>query len=239
MKMKVLIVLIFFSLLVLFTYIHNEKEEINYTIIGDKDIFSNNLMSKNFSDLIYEKLIEQKDFGFYSKDFISKDIRITDLINNIDDNIEIDDITIQNILKRTNLLVLNIGNNEINYKLSKLDTDENNDNIVYAYLDEVITDLQKLIDKIKKINDGNIIFLGYFNDTNNIDNNKYYDYINKKVKNLMTKKNIIFIDTFSILNKNEDYLTKSNSVYITNDGNLALFNKIYSKIDELYLHKKH
>ena len=207
--------------------------------MGDKDIFSNNLVSKNFSDLIYEKLKEQKDFGFYSKDFINNDIRIIDLINNIDDNIEVGNISIQNILKRTNLLILNIGNNEINYKLSKLDIEENNDNIIYSYLDEILIDLKRLIIKIRNINDGNIIFLGYYNDTNILDNNKYYKYINEKAKNIMKENNITYINLFNILNRNEDYLTKSNLVYITNDGNLAIFNKLYSKIDELYLHKKH
>ena len=54
----------------------------------------------------------------------------------------------------------------------------------------------------------------------------------------MKKNDIYFVNLFNILNKNEDYLTNSNFVYITNDGNLAIFNKIYSKIDNLYLHKK-
>ncbi|MBP3635499.1 MAG: hypothetical protein J6J17_03465 [Bacilli bacterium] len=238
MKMKIFLVLTFFSILVFISYIQGNKKEINYTILGDKDLFSNNIISKNFSDLIYDELKELNDFGFYSKDFINKDIRIIDLINDINNNIEIDDISVQNILKRTNLLILNIGNNEINYKLSKIDPNENNDNIIYSYIDEVLIDLEELIKIIKKYNDGNIIFLGYYNDTNNLDNNKYYSYINSKAQLIMKEYNIDFVNLFNILNKNEDYLTKKTPIYITNDGNLAIYNKIYNKIDELYLHKK-
>ena len=42
--------------------------------------------------------------------------------------------------------------------------------------------------------------------------------------------------SFEILNKNSDYLTKTNPTYITNEGNMAIYSKIISKIDELHLH---
>lgn len=239
MKMKIILVLIFFSLFIFITYVENSKEDINYTILGDKDIFSNNIMSKNFSDLIYDELGNIKDFGFYSKDFIEKDIRIIDLINDINSNKKIDNLTIQNILSRTNILILGVGNNEINYKISKLDIKENNDYIMYSYLDRLLIDIQSLINLIKEYEKDNIIFLGYYNDTGNKNNDKYYIYINKQLEKIMKDNDICFINLFNILNKNEDYLTTNLPIYITNDGNIAIFNKIYSKIDELYLHKKH
>ena len=239
MKMKIILVLIFFSLFIFITYIENSKDDINYTILGDKDIFSNNIISKNFSDLIYEELSSIKDFGFYSKDFIENDIRVIDLINNINSNKKIDNITIQNILTRTNILILGVGNNEINYKISKLDMKENNDYIMYSYLDQLLIDIQSLINLIKEYQKDNIIFLGYYNDTGNKNNDKYYIYINKQLEKIMKDNDICFINLFNILNKNEDYLTINLPIYITNDGNIAIFNKIYSKIDELYLHKKH
>ena len=94
-----------------------------------------------------------------------------------------------------------------------------------------------LIDIIKKYNDGNIIILGLYNDTNNTINDKYYKYINNKINNYSNRNDIYFIDTYEILNKSNKNLTKTTPIYITNEGNLALFNKIYSKIDKLYLHK--
>ena len=42
----------------------------------------------------------------------------------------------------------------------------------------------------------------------------------------------------NVSDKNEDYLTKGNNIYITNEGNIAIFNKLYRKIDQLYLHKQ-
>lgn len=235
--MKILIILLFFTLVILFSYIKSNKEDINYTIIGEKEVFSNNIISKNFSDLLYDELSKDKNFGFYSKEFTSNDIRAIDIINNIDSNVQIDNIYIQNILKRTSILIVNSGNNEINYKLSKVDNNENNDNEIYIYLDEVYNDIENLINKIKNYNDGKIIYLGVYNDTGNKENNKYYEYINKKLNHLMNKYDIEYINLYNILNKNEDYLTGSEKIYITNEGNIAIFNKICSKISELYLHK--
>lgn len=236
MKMKIILVLSFFSLLILISYIQNNNGEINYTILGDKELFSNNLKSVNFADLISRKLEEKDELGFYSKDFIKENIRTIDVINDINQNLTIDNISIQNILKRTDILIINIGNNEINYKLSKINYEEN-DNEIYKYLDEVIIDIQDLIKTIKKINKKRIIFIGYYNDTNNINNDKYYIYINKKINEISNNENLEFIDLYNILNKNNDYITKSNPVYITNEGNIAIYNNIIRKINKLDLHK--
>ena len=131
---------------------------------------------------------------------------------------------------------LSIGNNEISYKLSKIDKDINNDSEIYKYLDEVVNDVSVLFDIIKKLNECQIIVLGYYNDTGNIENDKYYSYINQKMLNEFNSKNIDYINLFEILNKNSDYLTKTNPTYITNEGNMAIYSKIISKIDELHLH---
>ena len=174
MKMKLAVILLLFSILIIISYSKMNKEEINYTLLGEKEIFSNNITSKNFSDLIYDELSKENNFGFYSQDFIDNDLRIIDLINKIDNNEKIDGITIQNILKRTNILLLHVGNNEIYYKLSKNTEDINNDKEIYNYLDETLKDLYKLIDKIRIYNDNKIYLLGFYNDTSNKINDKYY-----------------------------------------------------------------
>ena len=235
MKMKIIVILIFFTLILLLSYSKMNKYEINYTILGDKDLFTNNIISKNFTDLIYEELKKEDNFGFYCEDFIDNNLRITDVINQIEDNKIKNDLHIQNILKRTNLLILNIGNNELYYKLS---LNENiNEKEIYNYLDEVINDYIRLINILKKYTD-NIFILGFYNNTNNKSNDKYYSYINNKLKESL-KNYVIYIGLFDLLNKNNDYITKTIPIYITNEGNLALFNKIYTKIDKLYLHKNY
>ena len=237
MKIKIILILLLFTILLIFSYSSMNKKVINYTIMGDKDLFSNNIKSKNFSDLIYEELSKQTDFGNYNQDFVKDDIRIIDIINQIKDNERINNQNIQKLLKNTNILLLHIGNNEIKYKLSKYDINENNDKEIYLYLDQIINDYKELIKLLKNYDNNHIIILSNYNNTNIIVNNKYYMYINDNINKLCKENNIQFINLFDILNKNNDNITNTNPTYITNKGNLALFNKIYSKIDKLYLHK--
>lgn len=236
--MKIILLLLFFSFIALISYIYTNNKEVNYTILGDKELFSNNLKSINFADLISRKLEEEKLLGFYSKDFIKKDIRTIDVINDINDNYKVDDITIQNILKRTDLLLLSIGNNEIHYKISKIDSTLNNDNEIYNYLNSVIIDINNLIQNIENINKCDIIFLGFYNDTNNVNNDKYYIYINKKLEKMLSKRNIEYVNLYDILNKKENNLTKTSPVYITNEGNIEIYDEIIRKIDKFDLHNK-
>ena len=72
MKMKILIIFLFFTGIIFISYVKSNKEEINYTIIGEKELFSSNIISKNFSDLIYDELSKKNNFGFYSKEFTYK-----------------------------------------------------------------------------------------------------------------------------------------------------------------------
>lgn len=236
MKLKIILVLAIFTIILIFSYSNMNKKSINYTILGDKELFSNNIISKNFLDLIYDELKNKTNFGLYNKSFLKEDIRIIDVINQIKDNEKINDENIQKVLKNSNILILHIGNNEIRYKLSKYDINENNERQIYIYLNQIIDDYKTLIELIKKYNNNNIIILGNYNDTNINKNNKYYKYVNDKLYNYSISNNIYFIDINSILIKDNN-LTKTIPIYITNEGNLALFNKIYSKINNLYLHK--
>ena len=232
---KLIVILIFFSLILLFSYSKNNKNFINYTLLGDKESFSNNIMSKNYSDLIYDELYKRKIIGFYNKSYIKEDIRIIDLLNSIKDNEKIEDVPIQNIIKKSNLIIISIGNNEIDYKLSKIDEDSSAYTI-YSYLDEVEKDYILLLNTIKKYNNSNIIVLGFYNKSQNPLSSKYYKYINNKVKNYCNSNKIIYINTYQIYDKKNDI---KNTSYVSNDTNISLFNKIYSKIDKLYLHKIH
>lgn len=235
--MKIIILIIFISVVCFISVKEYNKKVINYTIIGDKSLFSNTVKSVNYVDLISNYLLEEDKLGFYSKDFIYENIRVTDLLNKIKENDIQDDLSIQNILNKTNLLVINIGNNELNYKISNIDVENANDKYIYKYLDEVINDIMHLLYKIDNISKANIIFIGYYNDTVNSYNDRYYDYINSKLEKKLKKLNITYINTQKILNEKRSYLDIDKNVYITSNGNIRLYDVILSKIKEIYLQK--
>lgn len=235
--MKIIILIIFISVVCFISVKEYNKKVINYTIIGDKSLFSNTVKSVNYVDLISNYLLEEDKLGFYSKEFIYENIRVTDLLNKIKENDIQDDLSIQNILNKTNLLVINIGNNELNYKISNIDVENANDKYIYKYLDEVINDIMHLLYKIDNISKANIIFIGYYNDTVNSYNDRYYDYINSKLEKKLKKLNITYINTQKTLNEKRSYLDIDKNVYITSDGNIRLYDVILSKIKEIYLQK--
>lgn len=235
--MKIIILIIFISVVCFISVKEYNKKVINYTIIGDKSLFSNTVKSVNYVDLISNYLLEEDKLGFYSKDFIYENIRVTDLLNKIKENDIQDDLSIQNILNKTNLLVINVGNNELNYKISNIDVENANDKYIYKYLDEVINDIMHLLYKIDNISKANIIFIGYYNDTVNSYNDRYYDYINSKLEKKLKKLNITYINTQKILNEKRSYLDIDKNVYITSNGNIRLYDVILSKIKEIYLQK--
>ena len=235
--MKIIILIIFISVVCFISVKEYNKKVINYTIIGDKSLFSNTVKSVNYVDLISNYLLEEDKLGFYSKEFIYENIRVTDLLNKIKENDIQDDLSIQNILNKTNLLVINIGNNELNYKISNIDVENANDKYIYKYLDEVINDIMHLLYKIDNISKANIIFIGYYNDSVNSYNDRYYDYINSKLEKKLKKLNITYINTQKILNEKRSYLDIDKNVYITSDGNIRLYDVILSKIKEIYLQK--
>ena len=233
--MKILVLIIFISIICFISLKEFKGDEINYTIIGDKSLFSNTIKSVNYADLISNNLLEEDKLGFYSKDFIYEDLRVTDLTTKISENDTQNNLSIQNILHKTDLLIINIGNNDIKYKLSSIDEDNINDQYIYNYIDEVIKDISKLLGQISSISKAKIIFIGYYNDTNNSYNDRFYKYINMNLKKMLSNKDIIYIDTQNILNSDDDFLDIDKKVYISSEGNIELYNVILSKIKKIYL----
>lgn len=232
--MKIFVIIIFIILISLITYIGFNKKDIDYTVIGDKKLFENNLKSINYTDLIHNYLVEKNKDGFYSKDFIYDNVRVTDILSKIDDNEKVNDLSIQNVIHKTELLLLNVGEEEINYKINN--TEEINDKKMYKYLDDLYLDIKSLIEKINRISECEILFLGYYNNTLNRSNDKYYKYINNKIKS-SNLENLNFIDTYKILNNQDKNLVLERKIYITNEGNMALYSKILDKINKIYLQK--
>ncbi|MBQ1812418.1 MAG: hypothetical protein II119_00495, partial [Bacilli bacterium] len=128
--MKILKILILPMIIIITILILNitKDNKIYYISLGDelsKGINSNGYEDIGYSDLIKEKLKIKK----YTKEFSDTNIRIIDLINKIENNEE-KNISIQYALKKSNLITISIGLNEIynNYMIN------NNESDMYNYI---------------------------------------------------------------------------------------------------------
>lgn len=155
-----------------------------YNFNKDKKIYYFNIMDKknSYPSLIKKEILKLEKYVNYQK----KDLRVTDLIRDINDNIEINGKNIQNILIKADIITLSIGNNEIEYKIktSKI-TD------LYNYVDEVISDIEELLKLIRIYSKEKIYLIGI-----NI-NNEYYkeliDYLNIRLADICNSYKVEFI----------------------------------------------
>lgn len=206
---KIILILFLFSLLYACYIIYDLTEDNERYILVIGDEIANNPYLKNLDDV---KTI--------NNDFINKDYHITDLLNIIKYNQE---LTINNkpesihqLLKKSDIVILSIGMNDIYYKLN------DNTKEIYTYLNNLINDYELIINEISKYNYQKVYILGYYNITNQY--NDIFTYINYKLKNITKKNNYEYIDTNKILKNNPKYYQNNTNFNLNNEGYYQIFN---------------
>lgn len=165
--MKKIILFLVLSLCVYIIHLLILDRSIKYLYIGNSEYNKYNLIIKEY--------YKTGEYIQYIKD---SDYRIMDLYNEIVNNDKVDNREIQNILIKSNVIIISIGINDLEYKKE----------LNYKYIDEFIVDLENLLKLMRKYNKDKIYFLGYHN------KNEYYNYINKKTEEICKLNKIIFVD---------------------------------------------
>lgn len=213
--MKKIIYLLFLFLSIFMCYLIYEltdNDNLTCLVIGD-----------SIADNIY--LRENKKINNYNNQFINKDYRMIDLLHIIKYNEEINyqnkTISIHQLLKQSDIVIISIGMNDI---YAKLEDDPKN---MYTYLNEMVNNMELILDEISRYKNAKIIVLGYYNIFDK--KNDLFTYINYKIKRITEKHDYIYIDTNKNLNNNQKYLLKNNQFYLNDHG--------YQEINELIVEK--
>lgn len=213
--MKKIIYLLFLFLFIFMCYLIYEltdNDNLTCLVIGD-----------SIADNIY--LRENKKINNYNNQFINKDNRMIDLLHIIKYNEEINyqnkTISIHQLLKQSDIVIISIGMNDI---YAKLEDDPKN---MYTYLNEMVNNMELILDEISRYKNAKIIVLGYYNIFDK--KNDLFIYINYKIKRITEKHDYIYIDTNKNLNNNQKYLLKNNQFYLNDHG--------YQEINELIVEK--
>lgn len=195
-----------------FIYELTDNDNLTCLVIGD-----------SIADNIY--LRENKKINNYNNQFINKDYRMIDLLHIIKYNEEINyqnkTISIHQLLKQSDIVIISIGMNDI---YAKLEDDPKN---MYTYLNEMVNNMELILDEISRYKNAKIIVLGYYNIFDK--KNDLFTYINYKIKRITEKHDYIYIDTNKNLNNNQKYLLKNNQFYLNDHG--------YQEINELIVEK--
>ena len=189
--MRKFLIVFMSTLFVISVYLLNKDTKELIFKTGDSlslSINSYNIQSydNHYKDYLKNKLEECIIYG-------NQNYRIGELLRDIKDNIKVYNRPIQNILIKSDLIILEIGIDELYMALNVSDK--------YRYLDEMIYNMDELIKLIRKYCKEKIILVGYYNPTRNIDNQKYINYINDKYYDISKKYNIKYLNIDELNNK--------------------------------------
>ncbi|MCM1370693.1 MAG: hypothetical protein NC181_02225 [Clostridium sp.] len=171
MKKVLFLTIIIISIILIYTFTKVKGKA--YLILGvnDNDIY------------IQEKVKSLQDkFGTlnYNTKFLDNNYRITDIINDIKFQKEIDGKTILNYIIKADYITLNVGYNDFNVILQ-------NDNM-YENIDKTIRDLEELFKLVRTYSKEEISFIRL---NVNDEINEYLDY---HIENLCDKYKILYIE---------------------------------------------
>lgn len=227
MKKVILILLIFFSCYFIYNFTNDDR--LFYLNIGDglsMGINSNNARSEGYASRIKNYLDKEDKLDGYNDSFVSKDNRITDVLRSIkyheDVLINDDNVTINELLKKADIVTISLGMNELYYKLLL-----NNDNM-YGYVDDMLKDMDDLLKEIDRFNHKKVFVLGYYNFTGS--NYDIFTYLNFNLEKAVNKYNYVFIDLDKLFRNNQDFFKKNTIIYPNNEGYERIFKIIVDKI---------
>ena len=179
--MKKILLLGIIILSVFIIYLTTLDKKVYYVSLGDQialGITKEGYYEKNYTDYIKEYLEKNKILETCINEYQTQGYRITDIINDINNNKEIEETgkTIKNSLIKADLLTISIGTNDITSKidetkkLTKIDYNKIKKNI-----DTIIKDLDNLLKLIREYCKEDIIMIGInINTYENLLKNKIY-----------------------------------------------------------------
>lgn len=227
MKKIIFIIILFLSCYIIYDLTTDSK--VNYLTLGDSLSLGVNVYGVKqygYSDYLKDYLKDEDKLKSYNYSFVEKDYRITDLLRIIRYN-EIKkengkNVSINQLLKKADVITLSIGMNELYYKLNI-----NNENI-YNYMNELLYDMEELLKHIDRFNHKKVFVLGYYNVGVE---QEYINYINSKLKNIVINQGFEFVDLSNIFDNNPIYFDKSGSFIPNNEGYLKISKIIIEKLE--------
>lgn len=228
MKLKKIFVVALLLLSVFLIYLTTMDKKIYYLALGDSIALGNR--NTNYPTLVSQYLKEKNLLEEYRYQFIEDDLRITDLIRNIEDNKKIringKEKTIKNALIKADLVTISIGNEELFYKVKT-----EKPSSLYNYIDEMMEDMEKLLKIIREYCKEDILILGYINPFSNT-MNEYIKYANKKLETLSKKYDISYISLEELQQERNTF----DHLGLTNFGQKKVSEILFPVIEKKVLH---
>jgi len=226
MKKIIFIIILFLSCYIVYSLTDNDK--VDYLTIGDSLSLGVNIYGikqYGYSDYVRDYLYNENMLDSFDDSFTNSNYRIVDLIKMIEYNevkkINGNNISINRLLKKADIITISVGMNELYYKLRM------NDSNIYNYMNELLFDMKVLLKYIDKFNHKKVLVLSYYNIG---DFQEEINYVNVKLKNIVVERGFEYVDLSKIFDNNPIYFDKNDSFIPNNQGYLKISKIIFIKI---------
>lgn len=244
-RYKILIGFIISGLFLIVIFFLTRDNNIYYLSLGDslsKGEASDSFIKYGYSSYVKDYLNDKKILKRYVNGFSSKNYRSIDIYNDIINNKKIVDnkktISLKNALIKADIVTLSIGMNDIFYKLNVASSFEiNNLDDIYLYIDEAMVDIDKLLYELRRNCKEQIIVLGYYNPFINYDKSlsitvePYILYANNKLKSLICKYDMTYIDLHELFLAHSEYLPEKYDYRPKQKGYILIGKKVLENIN--------
>ncbi len=207
MKIKILVIFflaLIFSFIIYDVTLTNRK---SILMLGDNHLTNNEY--KTYDKYLYDDL--KNDVVFFNELFTLDKNNYKDILNDIKNNKYVvsknKKIYLNQLISKSNIIILNANNEEYFNKCNK------SDSILKEYDKKIYDDLNNLINVINKISTAKIIIIGNYcinKDNNNL--NQLY-------------KNYNYINMFD-LTKNKENISSFKTFKLSNNGNYELYKSV-------------
>lgn len=212
--MKKILILGIIILSIFIIYLTTIDKKVYFLSLGDEialGFTKEGYYELNYNDYIKEYLENKNKLEIYINDFTTQGYRITDIINDINKNKELEETnkTIKNTLIKADLVTLSIGTNDIisqierEYKLTKIDY-----NKIYKNIKQITEDLDKLLKLLREYCKEDIILVGINITTEDEKTNEIINYANETFEQISNKYNITYINQYENKQEIKIYPTK-------------------------------
>lgn len=240
MKFKKIIFYTFIIISIFLIYNISYTGKINYIALGDSlaaGQYPYGNYDYGYTDYINDYFKENESMGLYVKEFAKSGYKIENIIADIDNNKKIvkngTSINIKSALRESDLVTLSIGANDLKegITINNLDKKIENTEALKNKVDNICSDLERLIKLIKKYAKRDIIIIGYYNPfpylttyKNEID--IIVKYSNERIKKISKSNGCRYIDIFDVFDRNTEYLPNPFDIHPNNYGYKAIFERI-------------
>ena len=212
--MKKILILGIIILSIFIIYLTTIDKKVYFLSLGDEialGFTKEGYYELNYNDYIKEYLENKNKLEIYINDFTTQGYRITDIINDINKNKELEETnkTIKNTLIKADLVTLSIGTNDIisqierEYKLTKIDY-----NKIYKNIKQITEDLDKLLKLLREYCKEDIVLVGINITTEDEKINEIINYANETFEQISNKYNITYINQYEKKQEIKIYPTK-------------------------------